>query len=67
MTDQSLTNEQLEMIRVCPHKGCAVKIMCIKYNAYEEFLQRLMAHYYTTYDPMTHKQIADMANQLLKD
>ena len=67
MADKSLTNEQLEMIRICPHKGCAAKAMCIKYNAYEDFLQRLVDHYYITYDPMTHKRIADLARDLLKD
>jgi len=53
------------MIQACPHKGCAAKLMCIKYNDYESFLERLVAHYYTQYDPMTHKNIADIARDLL--
>lgn len=62
-----LTTEQIQMIYNCPKSTSAVKKMCIKYNNYEDFLRRLVAMYYTTYDPLTHKQVADIANDLLKD
>lgn len=62
-----LTSEQVQMLYDCPKSTSTVKKMCIKYNNYEDFLRRLVAAYYTAYDPLTHKQVADIARDLLKE
>ena len=62
-----IPTDALRIVRNCPNSLCAAKAMSTKFNKYEWFLQRLVEHYYTTYDPMTHKNIADIARDLLKD